>query len=275
MIKQNLHTHSWYDDGKDPIEQTVQKAKELGFTILGFSGHGYHPEDECAMSLEKTKRYIEDIQNLQKQDYADLEIYLGIEEDSMSPIQNVDDFDYVIGSVHALKRNGKIYPIDYSKDKFDEMLQEGYQGDIYTLTKDYYQAIEKQAENPRMQIVGHIDLIGKYNEDQTYYRFDDPIILSYAKSAVEKLALAGKIFEMNTGAMARGYRKTPYPCKEILELIRQANGKILINTDCHNKEYLDLGMQMCLDMAKQVKFTSLQMFNGKEFESKPIEEFFV
>lgn len=275
MIKQNLHTHSQYDDGKDAIDENVQKAQERGFTILGFSGHGYYAKDDSSMTPEKTKQYIQDVRQAQQQAPNGLKIYLGIEEDSMAPIENVEDFDYVIGSVHYLEHNGKIYPIDYSQEQFDEMLKEGYQNDINALAKDYYLAIERQAQNPNIQIIGHLDLIAKYNEDQTYYCFDDPKILSYAKIAIEQLVKAGKIFEMNSGAMAREYRNSPYPSIELLKLIYEANGKILINTDCHDKEYLDYGMQICLDLAKQIGFKTLEMFNGKNFESKNIEEFFV
>lgn len=275
MIKQNLHTHSQYDDGKDAIDEIVQKAQERGFTILGFSGHGYYAKDDSSMTPEKTKQYIQDVRQAQQQAPNGLKIYLGIEEDSMAPIENVEDFDYVIGSVHYLEHNGKIYPIDYSQEQFDEMLKEGYQNDINALAKDYYLAIERQAQNPNIQIIGHLDLIAKYNEDQTYYCFDDPKILSYAKIAIEQLVKAGKIFEMNSGAMAREYRNSPYPIIELLKLIYEANGKILINTDCHDKEYLDYGMQICLDLAKQIGFKTLEMFNGKNFESKNIEEFFV
>ena len=275
MIKQNLHTHSQYDDGKDAIDEIVQKAQERGFTILGFSGHGYYAKDDSSMTPEKTKQYIKDVRQAQQQAPNGLKIYLGIEEDIMAPIENVEDFDYVIGSVHYLEHNGKIYPIDYSQEQFDEMLKEGYQNDINALAKDYYLAIERQAQNPNIQIIGHLDLIAKYNEDQTYYCFDDPKILSYAKIAIEQLVKAGKIFEMNSGAMARGYRNSPYPSIELLKLIYEANGKILINTDCHHKEYLDYGMQICLDLAKQIGFKTLEMFNGKNFESKNIEEFFV
>lgn len=275
MIKQNLHTHSQYDDGKDAIDEIVQKAQERGFTILGFSGHGYYAKDDSSMTPEKTKQYIKDVRQAQQQAPNGLKIYLGIEEDSMAPIENVEDFDYVIGSVHYLEHNGKIYPIDYSQEQFDEMLKEGYQNDINALAKDYYLAIERQAQNPNIQIIGHLDLIAKYNEDQTYYCFDDPKILSYAKIAIEQLVKAGKIFEMNSGAMAREYRNSPYPSIELLKLIYEANGKILINTDCHDKEYLDYGMQICLDLAKQIGFKTLEMFNGKNFESKNIEEFFV
>ena len=275
MIKQNLHTHSQYDDGKDAIDEIVQKAQERGFTILGFSGHGYYAKDDSSMTPEKTKQYIKDVRQAQQQAPNGLKIYLGIEEDSMAPIENVEDFDYVIGSVHYLEHNGKIYPIDYSQEQFDEMLKEGYQNDINALAKDYYLAIERQAQNPNIQIIGHLDLIAKYNEDQTYYCFDDPKILSYAKIAIEQLVKAGKIFEMNSGAMAREYRNSPYPSIELLKLIYEANGKILINTDCHDKEYLDYGMQICLDLAKQIGFKTLEIFNGKNFESKNIEEFFV
>lgn len=275
MIKQNLHTHSQCDDGKDAIDEIVQKAQERGFTILGFSGHGYYAKDDSSMTPEKTKQYIQDVRQAQQQAPNGLKIYLGIEEDSMAPIENVEDFDYVIGSVHYLEHNGKIYPIDYSQEQFDEMLKEGYQNDINALAKDYYLAIERQAQNPNIQIIGHLDLIAKYNEDQSYYCFDDPKILSYAKVAIEQLVKAGKIFEMNSGAMARGYRNSPYPSIELLKLIYEANGKILINTDCHHKEYLDYGMQICLDLAKQIGFKTLEMFNGKNFESKNIEEFFV
>ena len=274
MIKQNLHTHSQYDDGKDAIDEIVQKAQKRGFTILGFSGHGYYAKDDSSMTPEQTKQYIQEVRQVQQEAPNGLKIYLGIEEDSMAPIENAKDFDYVIGSVHYLEHNGKIYPIDYSQEQFDEMLQEGYQNDIYALAKDYYLAIERQAQNPNIQIVGHLDLIAKYNEEQSYYCFDDPKILSYAKVAIEKLVKAGKVFEMNSGAMARGYRNTPYPSIELLKLIYEANGKILINTDCHDQEYLDHGMQICLDLAKQIGFKTLEMFNGKNFESKNIEEFF-
>ena len=39
--KQNLHTHSTFDDGKNTIEETVLSAIEKGFDSIGFSGHAY------------------------------------------------------------------------------------------------------------------------------------------------------------------------------------------------------------------------------------------
>ena len=39
-MKQNLHTHTLYCDGKDSVEEMVRAAIDKGFTTLGFSGHG-------------------------------------------------------------------------------------------------------------------------------------------------------------------------------------------------------------------------------------------
>lgn len=273
MIKQNLHTHSLYDDGKDSILDMVQTAKEKGFTILGFSGHAFNPIDTCSMSPSKTKKYQEQVKAFKEKNREEgLKIYLGIEEDSLTPVDS-SLYDYVIGSVHFLEKNGVFYPIDYSKEKFEHMAQEGWNNDFIALAQDYYQAIEKQANNPRIDIVGHIDLITKYNENEEYFSFDDPQILEYATKAIHKLVASGKIFEMNTGAIARGYRQTPYPAFPLLKIIHQANGKVLINTDCHNRENLDLGMQTCLDLAKEAGFKTLYMFDGQNFIERPIEEF--
>ncbi len=39
-MKQNLHTHCRFCDGKDTIEDLVRTAIDKGFDSLGFSSHG-------------------------------------------------------------------------------------------------------------------------------------------------------------------------------------------------------------------------------------------
>lgn len=272
MIKSNLHTHSYYDDGKDSIDEMVQTAADKGFTVLGFSGHAYNPIDDGSMTPEKTEAYRQDVLRCKKNPPSGMEIFLGIEEDSMNPV-NPDGYDYVIGSVHFLKKDGQASPIDYSKERFEKMLAEEWNNDIYAMSEAYYQAIKAQAHNDRMQIVGHIDLIAKYNDDEKYFRFDDPKILAMAKEAILALIEAGKIFEMNTGAISRGYRSSAYPSDPILDLICQNGGKLLINTDCHNREYLDLGINECLDRARKAGFKELYTLTRDGFVPVSIDEF--
>lgn len=272
MIKQNLHTHSLYDDGRDSIADMVQTAKDKGFTTLGFSGHAYNPMDTGSMTLEKTKLYRQQVQAFKDNPPEGMKVFLGIEEDSLTPV-NPKDYDYVIGSVHYLQKDGQFYAIDYSKEEFERMAREGWNNDFYALSQDYYEAIAQQANNPRIDIIGHIDLITKYNENEEYFAFDDPILINQATQAIEKLVAAGKLFEMNTGAIARGYRKTPYPSIPLLKAIQKAGGGLLINTDCHNRKDLDLGMEDCLGLAKEAGFTHLYALTKQGFVKTPIEEF--
>ena len=272
MIKQNLHTHSLYDDGRDTIADMVSAAKDKGFTILGFSGHAYNPVDAGSMTPEKTKLYKAQVQAFKDNPPEGMEIFLGIEEDSLTPV-NPEEYDYVIGSVHYLQKDGNLYAIDYSKEEFERMLQEGWNNDIYALSQAYYKAIAQQAKNSRIDIIGHLDLITKYNEEETYFAFDDPILIDQAKQAIKKLVGAGKLFEMNTGAIGRGYRKTPYPSIPLLKAIQEAGGGLLINTDCHNREYLDIGMSECLRLAKEAGFTHLYALTKQGFVKTPIKDF--
>ena len=60
-MRQNLHTHSTYCDGKNSIRDMIETAIEKKFDILGFSGHGYMPLDNCSMSVENTRKYIAEV----------------------------------------------------------------------------------------------------------------------------------------------------------------------------------------------------------------------
>jgi histidinol-phosphatase (PHP family) len=41
---------------------------------------------------------------------------------------------------------------------------------------------------------------------------------------------------VNTGAIARGYRKEPYPALEIVEYVKSKGGKLILSSDAHKKE---------------------------------------
>ena len=56
------------------------------------------------------------------------------------------------------------------------------------------------------------------------------------QNAADILLKTGKPFEINTGAMSRGYRTSPYPHKEIRDYIRAHGGKLILSSDSHSKE---------------------------------------
>ena len=55
--------------------------------------------------------------------------------------------------------------------------------------------------------------------------------------------MAGRIpyFEVNTGAIARGYRTTPYPDPFLVKELKRLGFGAVISSDCHNKALMDFG----------------------------------
>ena len=273
MLKQNLHTHTCLDHGKDSVEEMVQSAISKGFTTLGFSGHGTNkPLAPTSMSTEHQKQYKQEVLAAKEQYKDQIEIYLGIEQDSMAPFEDAD-LDYKIGSVHYMKKGDRAIPIDETPEIFEQIRDEFYDGDIQKMVKAYYQSIEDMMDEQHFDIVGHIDLITKFNEQETYFKFDDPWYLECAFHAIQKGIDQGFIFEMNTGAIARKNRLTPYPAPQLLKYMANHHAKLVIDTDCHNREYLDCAMDECIQRAKEAGFHSLMKLTKDGFVCEPIESY--
>ncbi len=238
-FKTNFHTHTKYCDGKNTPSEMVEKAIELGFSALGFSGHAYTPpEPEYSMSYEETAQYKDEILALRDEFRGRLDIYCGIEMDYYS-VTDTSDFDYVIGSVHYLERDGAYYNIDGSPERFARATEAF--GDVYTLIEAYYEAVSDVVRKTDADIIGHFDLITKFNENEDLFSTSHPRYVAAVEKALDALIPTGKIFEINTGAMARGYRKSPYPSVNILKKLCELGAKLLLTSDCHDAVNLDFG----------------------------------
>lgn len=251
-IKSNFHTHSAYCDGKNTLREMVETACEKGFEVIGFSGHSYTPfDEEVSMSVEDTGRYEAEVDNL-KSEYADrIKIYAGIEQDYFSEM-TTENYDYVIGSVHYTYKNGKYLSVDETPEIFEMAVRDYYDNDVYGFIEDYYKLVADVVEKTGADIIGHFDLITKFNEDEKYFSESHPRYVAAVDSALDKLIPTGKLFEINTGAMARGYKKEPYPAKDILIKIAERGGKFILSSDAHAAENLDFGFEEVLKLLKEL-----------------------
>lgn len=252
MIKSNFHTHTIYCDGADAPEEIVKAAIDKGFSAIGFSGHSFFFKDKDYCMLKDTSAYISDINRIREKYKDRIRVFCGVEQDYYSET-NIGIYDYVIGSVHNVFKDGEYLAVDASLDQLKTNMDKFYGGDFDAFAEDYFNLVSGVAEKTGADIIGHFDLILKYSEELGYSptaRF-----LSAAEKAVKKLLKSGKPFEINTGAMARGKRSIPYPIPEILEVIKSGGGKIVISSDCHNKDFLDYGFCDAERLAKEIGFT--------------------
>ena len=85
-------------------------------------------------------------------------------------------------------------------------------------------------------------------------------------------ALRGKIpfFEVNTGAIARGYKTQPYPAMPFLKEFFACGFGAIITSDCHNKDYLDCGFDLAREMLSEAGFRSRFILTKNGFKEVAI-----
>ena len=239
----NFHTHTIYCDGKDTPRALAEEALRLGCPAMGFSGHSYTDFDPSwCMSREGTAAYRREVLALKGEYAGRLDIRLGIEQDYWSE-ESTEGYDYVIGSVHYVRKEGEYLPVDESREILLRGVEKLYGGDIYAFAEDYFRLVGELWEQTRCRIVGHFDLLTKFNEDGSLFDETHPRYLRAAEEALDRLLEAPVLFEINTGAMARGYRTTPYPGPILRRAIARKGGTFILSSDCHRKEQLLYGLE--------------------------------
>ena len=230
----NYHTHTTFSDGKNTLEEVVLSAIEKGLSAIGFSAHGNTPYD-LQYCMRDTLGYIAEINALKVKYGRFIQIYLGVEEDCFAPVDK-SAFDYNIGSCHYIRVNGKYYPLDLSYDYFQKVLSL-FESPIQ-LAERYYEDFCDYIQKRNPDVIGHFDLITKYEEKGNPLFFHDEKYWEKAEKALLKALRSGSFFEINTGAITRGYRTVPYPHERLLYIIKKEGGKFVLSSDAHQKDTL-------------------------------------
>lgn len=248
MIIQDLHVHTTYCDGKNSVEEMILSAIDKGIKTLGFSGHSYTEFDTSyCMSMEQTEEYVKEVRALGEKYKQYIRVLCGIELDVFSNI-DVTQFDYVIGSAHYVKCNNEYVSVDTSAQLLKDAADKYFDGDMCLLACKYYETVSLLAEK-KIDIIGHFDLVTKFNEDSAHFNESDPRYTAAADTALRTLIKIGKPFEINTGVIARGYRSAPYPSPTLLDKITSLGGSVVLNSDSHNAAMLGFEFEKWRDWA--------------------------
>lgn len=264
-LKSNIHTHTTFADGSHTPEEMVQAAIRLGFHTLGFSEHGHADYDSNSMTLEEETLYRAEIQRL-KPAYADqIHVLLGYEHDYLTQT-DVSMYDYSIESVHFIPAMGDYVVVDHSREILEDTIRTHFSGDPYAMCRKYFRTIAESCANTTSMVLGHIELIMKFNEQRYIFDDTDPRYLRYALEAAECAANSGRLIEINTGAISRGYRTQPYPGRAMLTQLCEQGGRIIFSSDCHSADWIDLGLEQAVEFAKSCGYRSAYQMRGDQLE---------
>ena len=236
MILRDFHVHTTYCDGKNSPEEMVLSAIEKNLECIGFSAHSYTFFDE-RYCIKNNNQYISEINALKTKYKDNIRILCGIEQDYYSDMQT-SEYDYVIGSVHYIKIRNEYLEIDSDKESLIELVEKYFDGDYFALAEEYFKSVSKMADKIRPDIIGHLDLITKFNNDYELFDENNNRYKKAKKDAVDKILKLNIPFEINVGAISRGYKDVPYPDLDTISYIAKNAGKLVFSGDSHSKDTL-------------------------------------
>lgn len=269
MIKmiQNLHTHTVFCDGRDTPEEMIEEALSRGFTSLGFSSHANTCFADTCELLDKTNDYIAEINKMKARYDGKIKIYLGLELDRYSEgyIPSYP-FDYKIASTHYAIYEGEKISYDISLDHSRDVVKRLLNGDIMMYARLYYETLADMPNHIDGDFVGHFDLLTKFEEiAPELFDTGSPVYRKMALEALHAVREKYELFEVNAGTFGRGYKMSPYPAPFILDEMKALGCKLLITTDCHNKNHLTTGFSESLELIRAHGFTEIYHLTGSGF----------
>ena len=247
-MKTNYHQHTTWCDGHDDAETMICAAIDRGFDEIGFSSHARLPDNEEGnLTPESAVRYAAEIRALAAK-YADrISVRLGVEADYIPHDTTPEKaryaslgLDYMIGSIHwVVAPDGAQVPVDWSPERLEEGLRDHFGGDAEAYIRAYFAQERDMVAKFDFDILGHPDLIRKFNGRLHYFDETAPWYREELRLTADAIAASGKIVEINTGAIARGWMDDAYPSAEFRALLRARAVPFILSSDAHAATAID------------------------------------
>ena len=228
----NYHTHSTFCDGHNAPEAMVTAAIEKGFSAIGFSSHSDMLADPAA--------YRAEIRRLAEVYAGRIRVLLGLEAELAKPYSRIPgEYDYVIGSHHFITApDGGFFAFDHKPEILADGVRKHFGGDASAFVKAYYAAIRSTLDLD-FEIVGHADLVRKFNKKHPFFDEDADWYREELEKTADAIAKSGKLVEVNTGAISRGWMDDAYPSPIFRRLLRERGVRFVLSSDAHSTEAID------------------------------------
>ena len=263
MMRADVHIHSSFShDSTSSPEEMILGAIGKKLEMICFTDHydkdnmDWGPED-----IFDPEAYFRELRALQYKYKDQIEVRIGVEigiQPYLAPYYKefvqTYAFDFVIGSVHSVRRSdialGKIYDL-YADEEIQRMAFE--------------ETLENVKVNDSFDVLGHMDYIVRYGSlrEKIYsYRKYEDLIDETLKILIEK----GKGLELNMAGLKYGL-SFAHPHPDILKRYRELGGEIItVGSDGHRPKHLAYDFYKAGSILKDCGFTYYTEFR----ERKPV-----
>lgn len=247
-MKANYHTHTLWCDGKNTPREMIEAALSRGFDTIGFSSHSMLPQSDVdwVLTPDKARRYADEIRALAREYDPRIRVMCGVEADyvpggaepSYAAYSSVSP-DYIIGSVHFVRSpSGTLIEIDHAPEIFAAAVRDSFGGDAEALVREYFRSVRASLRFD-FDIVGHPDLVRKFNAGSAFFDESSAWYAGELERTADAIAASGKIVEVNTGAVSRGWLDDAYPSPAFRSLLRERGVRFVLSSDAHAADGID------------------------------------
>jgi histidinol-phosphatase (PHP family) len=249
------HSGSFCRHAKDELASVIETAIERGFTHYGLSEHcpryrqqDLYPEERDlspAVLAAEFDAYVAHAFELRER-YADrIQLVVGFETERLPPdrwaermkaLRASAPFEYMVGSVHDVD---EIY-VDYSPETTAQLAERV--GGRDTLHARYFDLVADMVDALRPEVVGHIDLVRKFDGHAAAFA---PSVQPHIERALQAVAAHGAVLDVNCGAHRRGLSPV-YPLPEILERARHMGIGVTLGDDSHGISSVGIALDASL-----------------------------
>jgi histidinol-phosphatase (PHP family) len=257
------HSGEFCRHAKDSLGAVVERALAAGFTHYGLSEHAprFRAEDVFPDETDlgpaglqaAFRRYVGEALRLRDAYDGRIALLVGFETERLPPgdwaprmreIRAAAPFDYVVGSVHDI--DGMV--VDVSPERTAAIAES--LGGREAMQIRYFRALAELVSTLKPEVVGHIDLIRKFDAPVADFA---PAVMREIEHVLEAARAAGSALDVNCGAYRRGYGPV-YPLPAILERARAMGLRVTLGDDSHGVATVGVGLDACLKAIAEAGF---------------------
>jgi histidinol-phosphatase (PHP family) len=224
------------------MQEYVERAVALELEEIGFSGHypyppGFDPPvPDCVIPRELFGIFLNEARRLREENAGRISIKIGAEFDYLGDTCKIHPLvearrlglDFCMASVHMVDR----LVVDYTPELLVRGLEKkGW--DIDILYEKYYRLLLTAVEPDFCNIVGHLDLVKKFNHDPRLVPRKDHLPL--VDRLLEAMAASGAVMEINTAGWDKPCGEQ-YPSTAIIRRALDQGVRITAGSDAHRPE---------------------------------------
>jgi histidinol-phosphatase (PHP family) len=279
------HSGEFCRHAKGNLEAVIERAIEVGFTHYGLSEHcpRYRQEDLYAGEEDLgTEGLAQAFAAYARQGfalrarYADrIELLVGFETERLPPsdwaermrlIRKSAAFDYIVGSVHDVDGTYVDYKPELTRDLAARL------GGTDELHIRYFAAVTDLVETLAPEIVGHLDLVRKFDGPNANF---SPHVEPHIERTLEAVRAHECVLDVNCGAHRRGLSPV-YPLPSILERACQMGIGVTLGDDGHGAHDVGVGLDACLRAIQNAGYRELRYLARRDgvaqWHRAPIDE---